>query len=48
MIMDFSFVLHLFFFRWEIVKEGEITRSPILGFGDGFYIKIYKKDPDVK
>ncbi|OWM68308.1 cytochrome P450 87A3-like [Punica granatum] len=31
-------------YRLEKVKGGEITRSPVLGFGNGFYVKIYNKD----
>ncbi|XP_031399807.1 cytochrome P450 87A3-like isoform X1 [Punica granatum] len=30
-------------YSWEKVKGGEIIRSPVIGFGDGFYIKIRSK-----
>lgn len=33
-------------FRWANVKEGEIVRTPMLGFGDGHYIKVSKKPED--
>lgn len=30
-------------YKWEKVKGGEIMRSPVLGFGDGFHIKVSNK-----
>ncbi|KAK7288535.1 hypothetical protein RIF29_01996 [Crotalaria pallida] len=31
-------------FRWTKIREGNVVRNPMLGFGDGFHIKIWEKD----
>lgn len=31
-------------FRWENIKGGQISRTPVLSFGDGLHINISKKD----
>ncbi|XP_059461688.1 beta-amyrin 16-alpha-hydroxylase CYP87D16-like [Corylus avellana] len=30
-------------YRWTAIKGGEVTRSPVLGFGDGFFIRVSTK-----
>ncbi|XP_057970231.1 beta-amyrin 16-alpha-hydroxylase CYP87D16-like [Malania oleifera] len=37
--------LHVFVtnYRWNKVKGGEVARSPVLGFGNGYFIKLFEK-----
>ncbi|KAJ8771676.1 hypothetical protein K2173_026853 [Erythroxylum novogranatense] len=30
-------------YRWTKIKGGEIVRTPVLSFGDGYHVKVFKK-----